>query len=382
MIDSITIQLNHGQFKIENLNKFDGRKANTIKKRFSNTSLFPKKFFDEKKRNKIYFPVVNLVEKESDEKTKKYALEIQVSLPKTVYEIGVFEVGEEDFDLIAEKICRYLKELNIKAEAENIKSAIVKRIDFSKIIILPEYLGDARFVIRKLARFDYKLSSDCSLKEFLTKGKGIALKFFDKTQGYVIYDKTGEIIDNAKTLFEFEVVLKIQWQNLKRRIIKFEFSLQRKQSAEAFLRRRLNTKQKEFSFRDVFNEQLAKSILLEKFDEVFNGSTVKLLTLAEMNDNQIFSYLENSGMTRNKIYVLYYMANLTTKFGVSGAWGYQKNKLPSTTYEKYRKQTQEILEKLGYFDKHLPNLIKFLRAEHMKFRLIKPTRNELPKYNP
>ncbi|HDQ22349.1 MAG TPA: hypothetical protein ENN28_00045 [Candidatus Uhrbacteria bacterium] len=372
MIDSVVLQLNKGDYTICENNKLEGVRAQQGKG-FIVNSKYCKDFADKMKKDGLYFPVITLPRSKSGKKEIKEFLEIQVSLPKLVYGSNIYEIDYSDLDNILNKLLICLKQIGIETNKENLKNATLKRVDFSKIILLPEYLGTSKQVIKKLAEFNYKPSSDFDLKEYNNNSDGITIKFYNKTQGYAIYDKFGEIINNGYTLFEKDIIKALEDKRLKKNVIKFEFAHQRKQSLEAFLRKRIKTKSQGFTLPDVLQDKnIAKDILLEIFDKVYSPATQALITLSEMQENRLEQYLRDKNLPLKKRAFISYLVNKATKIGAKGLFEELREDLSGGSYDRLKKEISLILVELGDISQDLPNLLQYLRAKHDEFKIIKP----------
>ncbi len=368
--------LKSDQFKIKDSSHFTGKETKQIHGKYSSSSKFSNRSAMSKKDG-VYFPRIILperVEKKVDgTKWKVKTLEIQVSLPKLIHKTNVFEIDGSDYNAINIRLAQCLEEVGIATSSEQLRKAVVKRVDFSKVIRLPTYLGVARQVIRSLANFNYKPNSDFTLKEYNDASEGIALKFWNYTQGYVIYDKFSEVIGNGYTLFELDLVRLINEGKLKKNVIKFELSLQRKQSLEAVLRRHIPNKKKDFTLFDVLaNKEIAKTVLLEVFDKVFNPTNTAIITLAEMQENRIEQYLADKNLGLKQQALLFYLVNKATKIGELGLWEDLRVKVKGGSFDRYKREVGKILEDLGQIDGNTPNLINYLRKQHQKFEIIRP----------
>lgn len=376
MIDSVVLLLRPGQFKIKDSSHFTGKETKQIHGKYSSGSKFSNRSALAKKEG-LYFPRIVLperVEKKADgTKWKVKTLEIQVSLPKLIYKTNIFEVDYTDYNSINTKLVKCLEEIGVVAKPEELRKAVVKRVDFSKVIRLPPYFGTARQVIKLLSNFNYKPNSEFTLKEYNDASEGIALKFWNYTQGYVIYDKFSEVIGNGYTLFELELVRAIQEGRLKKNVIKFELSLQRKQSLEAVIRRHIPNKKKDFTLFDILvNKDIAKEVLLEVFDKVFNPTNTSILTLAEMQENRVEQYLADRNLGVKQHALLFYLVNKATKIGELGLWEELRAKVRGGSFDRYKKEVASILADLGQIDGNTPNLINYLRKQHQKFEILRP----------
>ncbi|MBD3282349.1 MAG: hypothetical protein GF387_01955 [Candidatus Portnoybacteria bacterium] len=370
MIDSITFQLSEGQFEMKKYNKLDGLRTQRGKG-FLVSSQYCEQYAKEKKKEGIYFPVITFAKRKAIRDDFKEVLEIQFSLPKLIYGTNLFEVDINDLNKIYENLLSKLDEIGIKTSSEKLEKAILKKVDFSKVIKLPDYLGTADFVINKLLMFNYKFRSQFKIKEY-SNGKGVCLSFYNTSQRYTIYDKFGEIYNLGYTNIEKKLTNDLKEGIKRKNALKFELSIQRKDSLEALLRRRINDKEKDFLLKDILKNELARDVLLDIFNEVFGQPALGLVCLSEMEENRLLAYLDKTKLTLAKQHKLYYWSRMTTKFGIAGTWEQLRLKCKGGSFATNKKEIALIIQELGKIDGYVPNLIEFLRAEHNTFNIIKP----------
>lgn len=372
MIDSVVLQLETSQFILRSNNQMDGKSIKNGKG-YSVVTEFCRAFAKNQKKLGFYFPMVNIAKRKSGKSETKRVLEVQASLPKLIYGTNLFEIDKTDLKEICERIVSCLDKIGISTSIKEIEQAVLKRVDFSKVIRLPEYLGTAGEVIKSLFWLNYKPRSDFTYRDFYTGGKGVLIKFINSTQGYAIYDKISEILNNGYTNKERWLIDCYRKNERKRNALRFELSLERKGSLDAVLRRRFNgDKKKDFYLEDILNKKMVRDILLDTFDKVFSKVAIGLITLSEMEDNRLRVYLENSGMGMSKQIKLYYWVSMTTRNGVNGAWEHLNSKYSGNSITRVKKEIALALQELGRISGNTPNLMAFLRKEHENFEIIKP----------
>lgn len=372
MIDSVVLQLHNGQFKLREKNRFNEAKKQQGRG-FSVDTRYCNEHTKSWKKRGVYCPMFGLLTRARGLTEPQEVLEIQVSLQKLVHGTNLFDVNRDDLDTIFQKLLFFLDDLGVDTTKEDLQKAIVRRADFSKIIKLPDYLGRADEVTRLLAQFNYKSQSEFRLSEYSEGGEGISIKFYNSTQGYAIYDKFGEILSQGFTKQEMTLKRLYEEGKLKRNALKFELSLQRKDSFEAVVNRRIKTeKKKNFYLEEILDRDLARTILCDAFEKVFNNVAVGLITLSQMEDNKLRVYLESSGLSQTKQEKLYYWVRMATNFGIAGTWEQLKSKHKGGSVDRRKKEIALILQELGQISGNVPNLVDFLRAEHEKFESIKP----------
>ena len=123
---------------------------------------------------------------------------------------------------------------------------------------------------------------------------------------------------------------------------------------------------------DVLKRELAQELLLDAFDKVFNNVAVGLISLGEMQENELLAYLEISGMSQKLQEHLHYWVRMATRNGIAGTWEQLKAKYKGGSVGRHKKDIALALAELKQISGNTPNLIAFLRAEHQKFEIIKP----------
>ena len=372
MIDSVVLQLQSSQFVLRDKNKFDEERYQKGRG-FSVDSEFCRDYVKAWKKKGIYCPAFGLATRTQGLTREQKVLEIQVSLQKLVHGTSLFDVDRTDLPIIFERLLFFLDDLGIDITKEELQKAIVRRADFSKIVKLPDYLGRADEVIWILLFFNYKLRSDFRLREYCNADEGIVIKFHNSTQGYAIYDKFEEILKQGFTKQEMKLKELYEQGKLKRNALKFELSLQRKDSFEALVNRRVKTgKKKNFYLEEILDKDLARDILCHVFEDVFSSLAVGLITLSQMEDNKLWAYLDASELSQTKQEKLYYWVRMATKSGIAGTWEQLRLKHKGGSVARRKQEIALILGELGQISGNVPNLIDFLRAEHEKFEVIKP----------
>lgn len=372
MIDSIVWELQFGQYEIQEENKLYSKRASGGKG-FFNGSADTWEYSQRQHKNGRYSPLIKRAKRKSGKKEEKETLEIQISLPKIVHGTSLMEIDESDYDGINKVAVDYLQEVGVKTSISEIEQAVLKRVDFSKVVVLPTYLGKAHQAIIKLSQFNYKPSSDFNLNRYFDReNEGIGIKFLNGTQGYVIYDKISELIQRGYTDFERGLIEQFD-KNQKRSAVKFELSIENKRSLESVVGKRLQGKLKpNLTLKDVLNRDLAKRILLDNFDRVFDNTTLGLLTLSEMRDNELLVYLEKSGLRPATQREVYYWAGMATKYGIKIVWEMIGEQYKGGSVGRIKKEISLAMAGLYQMGGNLPNLIGFFRQEHENFKIIRP----------
>lgn len=377
MYDSITFHLKENQFKIGNEKHFDGKRTSQINGRFDTGSSFVDRIRSYMKKNKKYYPSVNLAERTVGNnitgKQKIKRLKIQISLPKTRYETNRYEIDQNDLTFILKKTIEYLEMAGISIDTKNLKNGVLEKLALSKSILLPTYYGNTEKIIKKLAPFNYKPRCGFRYRDYDDGWEGVSIKFHNPVRGFGVYCKYSEIVNNGYTLIEEEIKRQVLSGTQPKNILRFELTLQRKQTLEAVLKRLIPTRKKNFTLKDIFtNANIAQKLLLEEFDKVYNPLNITLITLSEMKENQLDYLLRSKIGNLKDRALMVYLVNMTTKIGLTKTLELAKRETSNSSYERIKKALPKIKQELDGIDENMPNLIEFLRDEIVKFEPIKP----------
>jgi len=374
MIDSIHWKLKKEQYKLKERNYFDGVKTQKFYG-FTGKVIYCKKYASQLKKQNIYFPMLEIANTQRGLNLNPDELSIQISLGKLLHGSNAFEPKETDLEAIYQKTILYLKNAGVETSKNELRRAIIQKADFSKMIILPAYLGKANEVILKLTGFNYKPRAEFDFMQF-REGKGLFIRFGNSTQKYTIYDKISEIFAKGYTKMENTIIKAVELGEASRSAVKFELSYLRKDSFEKAMRSRLKIEKKSnFCLEDIFSLELSKSVLLKSFDAVFESVAVGLISLSEMEENKLLACLENSKLSQTKQIDLFYWVRMATKNGIAGTWTEIKRKYKGSSVVRKKQEIALMLQELGQINGNTPNLIDFLRNEHEKFEIIKPRSN-------
>lgn len=281
-------------------------------------------------------------------------------------------MDECDIEKIFLKLKECLKEIKIDVEIEVLKKASLKRVDFCKNFKVPYHLGTSTSILHLLSKYNIKRSSGFRKTEYYQNKEGNVLKFWNNTQGFVIYDKISEIFSNGWTEIDEAIKNKFVGKDFENSIIRFELSLQKKQSLNAFLRSRLKNKKKSFVLSDVMDEELVKKIMLEKFNEIFKDVYTMTFSFSEMDENKLERYLLEENLNIREHERLFYWIKKSVSIGIKNTLHELENRYSKSTLNRYKAELIRINKKIEKKPCDEGKLTTFFKSELNKFDILKP----------
>lgn len=371
MIDTVLLEIAFGESGRLDSSIYDVKHISHFGRTSSFTRLHTNQFKALQKSG-IYVPVVNPI-KHKDSQSQGYAIEVQASLPKLLYGTNLWEVGPKDLPMVYQKLQEKMGLLGVYVGEKEIMEGTLKHLAFAKNIRLPPWYGSARQVIRNLGQVAYKPRSTWRHRDYIDDSNGCCLRGHNTTQGLTLYDKFGEVIANGKTQKEAEVKKWLSETQQKRNLLRIEFTLQRKQSLEAYLRSRIPNRKKDFTLADVMSDTvLARSVLLEEFNNDFNNEFAVAVELTDMKQNNLDQLLAESNMSFEDTALIYYLVSKASKIGVQAVIQEMKTMYSPTTFRRHKERLSQVLAKLPDIQAKTPYLVQFLRGELEEFKLISP----------
>ena len=236
---------------------------------------------------------------------------VQASLPKLLHGCSLYEIQEGDMKLIVQKLQEHLRQAGHQVSDDAILGARVCRIDFAKIIELPESLK-AKTAIEQLHKAGYSPRSDLTQRDVRDGKEGFWIKFYNSTHSVTIYDKVKEIEKQGYTLTERALKRQIKAGTLKPHFIKFEVALQKTQKVHWVLNKILGKHQKQYSLQEVFKKDIAQKVLLHFLNESFNAQVDFLCQ--NFHEKDLRSHIRNIyGYKRQKVALFFILEEIKAR---------------------------------------------------------------------
>lgn len=350
MIDSVVLKIkdftlySDEYFSKAKMQEFRG-KFGIVGRYWTRFTTYPSKIKTEGR----YFPQVSimydqrLIKGSGGRFTNQKHLLVQVSLPKLIYGISIFDIDARFLPLIASKLKDALAEIKIGVSEQAIFTAIIHRIDYSKILKTSPSYGSTTTIIRALSEHDRKQSSDFNRVSYHHGKNGFYLKFYNSSQGFVIYDKFEEICANGSTLVEREVKQHYAHGKLQRGALRLELSLQLKQTVEATLRRFYPDKKKDFTLEEVLRTDISQTLLLRTFEQIYIQGYGGLVYLSGLKDTELYNAVQTNIKGFAQQGAIYLLAHRVRALGLKKATDELRREIGKSSANRYRKLVEAIL---------------------------------------
>lgn len=377
MIDSITLRIE--DFILYSDKYFNKTKHQELKGKYGVFGVYSIKYTEyPKKCNKRgrYFPQVQIMERRKKRNGKLYIasryLVIQVSLPKLVFATNLFDVTEELFPIILSKLQKALSEISITVSIEALRKATAVRLDFSKMVQIAPSYGTTDDILNTLLPYNHKQASDFNRSNYHNGRNGYYVKFFNSSQGFVIYDKFDEIVEHAKTNLEHAISQKYKDKLLKKGALRIEISLQLKQTLDSVLRRLSGDKSKKsFTFEEIFKTEYSKRYLLETYEKVYINGFNKLIPLSHLKNKKLEQIIDTFTTDFRQKALLYYLVHQVRQHGLKNIIKKIRNSTSTTTTNRYKKLIDQIID-LSYAKKDNVNSVTYLYRKLKQFKPVIP----------
>ena len=234
MIDTIQLMVMNYEIRNRDLFKF---KTNS-RKMFSFGYMKPEK-------DGIYRPKLSVIEG-----IYGYYLFIKFSIPKFVFGNNLRELKGTEFKGIVYMLVKAIDELEVTVTEETITNATVRRVDYSKNLIL-----NKRNIICADVINIAQTSSYPRLK-FWEVIKGKYIKFSSKSLSIMFYDKLEEMKNHNSIYRDFPYIT-LMADN---RILRIEIQIKGKYGVEQRLPKMCGKGKCQLRFKDVFNKNIMQKV--------------------------------------------------------------------------------------------------------------------------
>ncbi len=304
-------------------------------------------------------------------------LKIEFSAPKLLFGNNLDEIEESDFDEIASKLQKMIKEMGVRLWTFQIENAEVIVFHPSKNIPLSEGYTSS-FAIGELSKIN--LSQKLDLEKVNFRNNGEALQFYSNRHSLVLYDKINDLskpakraIDKDQTKQQLSLFDYIKKEKKQLEVLRFEVRLSHRKKMKEVLEKVGYTDT--FLFKSIFKKDLCQKILKLYWNNLFgknlflfsvNNNPQKILQLILMRYPRV-----NIGIAIKLVGL-----NLLCKDdeGIRGFRSIAKNYKPKTNWTTLRRYLKKFEDSI--FEKPAHGFIKDIEKNLNKFKAFKLEKEE------
>ena len=314
-MDTVTIRIEYPDFKIVHPEYFSPRanlnKNEDIDSDIKTKDVYKKFTQHQSKQDKaesIYKPSIAITQKmKPDSRELQWFLNIQISAPRVIYPNNMYEIlPEEEISIISELVS-ILYSMGIETTENMIKNGVVTKFHTGKNIILPDgyTVSQAITLISKTVA-----SRQTKKRESHYENDGEAFHFYTSSHGRIFYDKLKDYertkntaIDKYRLRNEQIIGKKLSKSNIQ--IFRFEVRYNGQQTVGSKLKQYIKNENDVIYFKDIFNKEIWKQILLKEWLDIIGNSSSQLSLKFETSPDQVFQailkFLESE---KSNVYLL------------------------------------------------------------------------------
>lgn len=378
MIDSVVIKIT--DFVLYRDTSFTRLKYQQFKGKYGVFGRFQTQhstYPQELKKQGVYYPQVDIVHAQRRIKngggrfSKQRYLLVQVSIPKLIYGVSIFDVSEELIPVFAAKLRQALLAVHVEVSEESILKANVQRIDYSKIIKTSPSYGGGMAIIQELGKYNAKQSSDFN-RNYVREGRDTSyIKFLNTSQGLVIYDKFDELTVNGSTRLDRSIAETYSKGGMKYGALRIELSLQLKQTVDSVLRRHHKGKRSNFTLLEAARTDISQAVLLDTFEKIYVKGFVGAVYLSGLKENDLLDTIGLHTSNYGQQAILYLLAHRIRSVGLKQAIQEMRRQVSSSTVGRYKKMVETVL--MDADAKHnRVNIVSYLHRKLKQFTPVMP----------
>lgn len=290
-----------------------------------------RKFYLKSQKKELYVPKVDILETlDEKEKIVKYIMVLEFSVPKLLYGNSLQETSYLDYEKVIKKLHSSLFHIGVKVRFEHLATAQVTSVHFCKNVILPKdiLLQD---ILAELEKVDVSKAFDVTKKEDNMKeiknGSQI-LHLYSNTLESVFYDKVIDCYrpknkrkDKGNIDYEREIIDEFNLYDTE--VFRYEYRIKKTQTVKREINKALDRDKKSFAvFKDLFNKNLDRSILLNSWRHIIERPENQLVLIGKKEEHKILQKVftvskdKSSVHSINRALIYYGIISIARKYGV------------------------------------------------------------------
>ncbi len=331
----------------------------------------------ELKKQGVYYPQADIIQRHRRIKdgggrfSKQRYLLVQVSVPKLIYGVSIFDVNETLIPVFATKLRQALLAIHIEVSEENILNAIVQRVDYSKIIRTSPSYGSGIAIIHELGKYNTKQSSDFNQRDVRQGRDTSYIKFYNSSQGLVIYNKFDELTVNGTTRLDRSIAKGYQKGDMKYGALRIELSLQLKQTVDSVLRRYYSHKRSNFTLLEVAHTDIAQTVLLDTFEKVCVKGFAGAVFLSGLQEKDLLHAIGLYTSNYSQQAILYLLSHRIRNVGLKQAIKEMQAQVSNSTAGRYKKMVETVLKDAAAKHNRV-NIVSYLHRKLKQFTPVMP----------
>lgn len=331
----------------------------------------------ELKKQGIYYPQADIIQQQRRVKngggqfSKQRYLLVQVSVPKLIYGVSIFDVNEALIPVFAAKLRQALLAIHVEVSEASILNAIVQRVDYSKIIRTSPSYGSGIAIIQELGKYNAKQSSDFNQRDVRQGRDTSYIKFYNSSQGLVIYDKFDELTVQGSTRLDRSIAESYQKGDMQYGALRIELSLQLKQTVESVLRQHYKPKRSNFTLLEAARIDIAQAVLLKTFEKICVKGFAGAVYLSGLQERDLLDTIRLHTSNYSQQAILYLLAHRIRSVGLKEAVKEIQGQVSSSTAGRYKKMVEAVLKDADAKQNKV-NIVSYLHRKLKAFTPVMP----------
>lgn len=345
MIDTIKLLLDRNQFEISDFDAFTPSAERFYTPPFYNIKQkCIRNCTKEELKQGLYYPQLTLFKKVYHNKPELFLL-IEFSVPKLLLNNNFEEVNNADFEKILDILRKKLAKRNVLVSFENLKTAMVTSVHYSKNIELKS--ASSKYLINILNKIDVSKVIDIAKTDY--RNDGIALRFHTNSYELTFYDKMADLqqsLISEKRAIEKDNLLQNNLLNDKdfatKEFFRIEVRLNKRKKIQNILEK-CNIEENSLSFSELFSAQISQKILLYFWNK-FVKNSLSTIILFEDSFSTLQEKMIFSGISKIKTFTMLGIIASLKERGIK----LTKEILNTSNYSRYKKDFESIKNEENY----------------------------------
>lgn len=227
-------------------------------------------------------------------------LVIQMSITKVLFDCNYFSADETDYPAFIEKLAKDLNMLGLPISNAQLELATLREIAFCFNFYFPDKYPHPIEYLKKMGFLDIgKRYNKVKNTDFIEEVAGYQTKLYNGQVGAGMYDKRTQLINDARTSKEFEILRLMNKGLIPSRVARLEIAYQNQTAVKQHLTTHLGGKKLQTRYlKDVFSNELAKAIIADVFEKYADDVNVRALDMPILPIENALKASRKAGMSQ------------------------------------------------------------------------------------